>query len=435
MNSSRVVVIDEDRDEALLMLSALGKAGIGAMYFKGDDEEQLPENPLTGVRVVFLDLKLLPRDNPEEYIPFTVEVLSRAVHIETRVTGIICWTKQELDVQVLEEELAKKGVEPAFVLQVKDKLGILDSGDLNRILSEVAKATKPMVARNLLTAWESIVHDATSASTASLLQLAADDDEMSRILAAIATGAAEERISNAQEALEALQVGLSAVQSDEIENYVDQIPSGYGDALATAVKQLRKSPLTIEQRARLNRALLTTTGTRPQPGNVYLKSGWEPADEFPFAIDDSAVRGILREFFVDKQGDSAFITAVAEKATPCLLELTPACDFAQGKADDARLLAGLLIQSPGDEEREQHRKLPAPSRVFAREVEFTWIENSGCSLSGSYKIIVNARRMRVLPFDNLKKHKAAFRLRSPVVSDIRAWLGAHAARPGYVAVH
>lgn len=58
MNSARVVVIDEDPDEALLLLTALGTAKIGTVYIQGTEQDQLPDEPIDGIRVVLLDLKL-----------------------------------------------------------------------------------------------------------------------------------------------------------------------------------------------------------------------------------------------------------------------------------------------------------------------------------------------------------------------------------------
>jgi hypothetical protein len=39
-----------------------------------------------------------------------------------------------------------------------------------------------------------------------------------------------------------------------------------------------------------------------------------------------------------------------------------------------------------------------------------------------------------LPILDLEQHPPLFRLRHPVISDLCAWFGAHAARPGYVSV-
>jgi hypothetical protein len=99
------------------------------------------------------------------------------------------------------------------------------------------------------------------------------------------------------------------------------------------------------------------------------------------------------------------------------------------------MLGGLLIKSPGDTERERLRILPAESRVFAKETEFFWVEESDFGIAGSFKLILNARKLVTMPFDQLRQHRAVCRLRQQVIADIRAWFASHAARPGYVAVH
>ena len=151
--------------------------------------------------------------------------------------------------------------------------------------------------------------------------------------------------------------------------------------------------------------------------------------------DEKAIRGLLREFFPQNRDGRTFIEAVQGASTPCLVELTPACDFAQGKASESRMLGGLLIESSGNAKIERLLKLPAESRVFAKDTEFFWVEESGFGIAGSFKLILNARILVTMPFDQLRQHRAVCRLRQQVIADIRAWFGSHAARPGYVAVH
>ncbi len=436
MNTARVVVIDEDRDEALLLLSALGKAGIGAVYFDGD-ESHLPEHPCDGIRLVFLDLKLLDIPEPRNYIPFTVNVLERSVTIAPGITGIICWTKHIDDIALLMDELRNRNLEPAFVHSIEDKLRLRNTGDLQQILESIQTIVESRPGSRLLNLWEKSVHDSTSTTTEALWKLGVDDSDLLRVLAAVAVGAADEKIATPEDAISALYVGLSAVQADAIEELssLQNANAPVATRLHEAVGRLRQNGLNPEERARLNRAMLITQSSRPQPGNVYVARGWQRPDQFPFNLSGAEARALVREFFPDRRSDDVFVTAIADSSVPCLVELTPACDFAQGKCSDARLLGGLLIKSPGDEERERSRSIPAGARLFAKEVEFIWIENQAHGLSGSYRLIVNARLLKTLTFVELKNHSPSFRIRHSVVTDIRAWLGSHAARPGYLAIH
>ena len=439
MKTARVVVIDEDREEALLLLEALGKAGIGAIYVKGDEEKHLPSEPCTGIRLVFLDLQLQKIDEPRNYIPFTVKVLRRSVQIDPGVTGIICWTQHTDEIEFLKAELAKQELAPAFVMHIENKLDIRNTGNLDRILAEIERITAPIPGRDLLTTWEQSVHDATTSATGTLWQLAeaGEEPQLMSILAAVAVGAADEKINSANDAASALYAGLAAVQADAIEDTDATVRprDQSAEALSQAVARARRTPLSPQQRACLNQVLLTTRCQTAQPGNVYLPQGWQPQEKFPVKQTDKAIRGLLYEFFPQQRDKKAFVKAVQSASTPCLVELTPACDFAQGKALESRMLGGLLIESPGAADKERLWILPPESRVFAKDTEFFWVDESDFGTAGSFKLILNARKLVTMPFDKLRKHRAVCRLRQQVIADIRAWFASHAARPGYVAVH
>jgi hypothetical protein len=47
LQTSRVVVIDDDAQEAIPIIQALGRLGIGCTYIAGDQMEYLPKPPLT----------------------------------------------------------------------------------------------------------------------------------------------------------------------------------------------------------------------------------------------------------------------------------------------------------------------------------------------------------------------------------------------------
>ena len=432
MNTARVVVVDEDRDEALLLLSALGKAKIGAVYFQGTEMDQLPDEPLRGIRLVFLDLKLLPVPEPENYLPHTVNVLRQTVSFGSNTTGIICWTKQPDDVKMLKAELRNQQLVPAFLTAIENKLQICEEQNIQEVVRQVEQATNQMNGWRLLQQWEEVAHDAATGTSDSLLALSEDDPELLRILGAVCKGAAEANVSE-QTAMEALHVGLNAILSDETEELTGDLNNRIlSESLVTAVRQLRRNPLSLQQRALLNKVLLTTRPNGAQPGAVFAQSHWQGDEPFPFAMDDNQIRGFLKEVFPDRQNDDVFIRPVAESAVPCIVEVTPACDFAQGKCDHARYLGGVLIECPGDEERQRSRTLPASSRIYAKELPFK--QSRSEQLDGSFKLIVNARKLGVIGFDKLEMQESVFRLRPSVMADVRTWLGSHVARPGIISV-
>jgi len=98
------------------------------------------------------------------------------------------------------------------------------------------------------------------------------------------------------------------------------------------------------------------------------------------------------------------------------------------------LLGGVFIRSSGDKKKDEKLKLKDQCKIFAKEIEFCYFQSKLLGLNGNYKIVVNARHLYSKPVEDLKKHKAAFRLRRQIVTDIQAWFASHAARPGYLSV-
>lgn len=128
MRTARVVVIDEDPKEALLLLRALGQVGLGAVYIPGDNSDEFPQTPLSGIRVVFLDLKLIGLQEAKQYIPYTVQVLKQCVRCEPRTTGIVVWSKHSDEVETLTKTLADESIQPAYIKVIEDKTALTTGG-------------------------------------------------------------------------------------------------------------------------------------------------------------------------------------------------------------------------------------------------------------------------------------------------------------------
>ncbi|MGB7345498.1 MAG: hypothetical protein WBD20_14890 [Pirellulaceae bacterium] len=439
MRTSQVVVIDEDPKDAMPLLTALGRAGIGAVYVKGDEQACLPESPCTGVRLVFLDLKLLGTTEPANYIPHTVQVLLQSVRVDPGVTGIVCWTKHTEDVELLVEELKKAEISPAFVHAFPNKLAFTkqeDASPISEILSEVEKLTADAHGRKILSAWEQASHDSMSEATRQLWELGNDDKSLVKLLAAIGFAVADERIATEEDVSNALIAGMSAFQVDAIERLETlNIPVDSQKLLLTQVKKLRQEPLGREERSELNRVLITTRGLGCLPGCLYAPWTWSDPEEFPCPTDGKMIRGLIKEYFPSEQNDKDFIEGIEAVSTVCFLKLTPPCDVAQGKSPFARLVPGLLINSDGTALVETSTRLPAASRIFAKDTPFFRLVNADAKIDGSYKLIVNARRMFTIPHVALAKQQAVCRLRQQLTADFTAWLSAHGGRPGFVAVY
>ena len=62
-SSHKIVVIDDKPEEVASLIGTLSKNGIGVVYFTGQ-LEQLPLEPLSGIRIIFSDIDLVEsKDN------------------------------------------------------------------------------------------------------------------------------------------------------------------------------------------------------------------------------------------------------------------------------------------------------------------------------------------------------------------------------------
>lgn len=454
LQTARVVVIDDDREEALLLLQAISRLGIGAVHFNGNID-QLPEAPLSGIRVVFLDVRLMtsPSTDPKQYVPQTLNVLAKAVQASRGVTGIVYWTKYDDDIQELEQRLptAIPGFQPAFSLAIKDKSRFLKTNGETEPSSalevEIQRVLEGLHACRLLWEWEQAVHDAASRTTNLLSDVAAAeeaddtrplDDDLLKLLASLVVASAGKTITDVASCVAHLFDGLNPIHYDQIEQFArtGSVTGPHAERLRSRINEgVTLSPV---QNARLNRVLLASVvadeSISPQPGNVYVAAGWNvDADSpFPLLTDPESVKAFVDETWSHQKGN--LLVTLADSAVPCLLEITPACDHAAGKMKEARLLGGVLIKSGGTKTSEEKRRLPDQSRMFARQTEFLLLENKSLGLDGSYTLVVNARHFYSKPLEELRLDKPVFRLRHQVVADIRAWFASHAARPGYISL-
>src|SRR5439155_24201652 len=80
LRTARVLIIDDAPSEAMPVVEALGRLGIGCVYISGDRVEDLEAlKPFSGIRVAFVDMKLDVEGSAREVVGKTVKVLKAAL--------------------------------------------------------------------------------------------------------------------------------------------------------------------------------------------------------------------------------------------------------------------------------------------------------------------------------------------------------------------
>lgn len=472
MNSlitSRVVLIDDEPKEALPILTTLGKLGIGCVYLKGDRVEDLPKQPLTGIRLIILDMRLGTTGGTRETATMTANVFNRVVSPEQGPLIVLLWTKHNEDVQDFREALFV--LEPKFksillIANLNKPVGGITPATGNRVLKRFQSLAKTWSPIGFLWQWEQLAHDAATQTTALITSHVteaagideSDDDDalktqwvtgLREILRELSTASGGHNSSDAT-ALEDLLETIIALHGDRIE----QNKSNENLVSLPKIFSGNAKKLTNDQAAKLNgMVLVADAGNKSgdlRPGNVYLSNSNARLNVLfkKTGVEvDRLKKEILKNFSSDRIYQKHASTAVAkkgqelnhkqktaahkrdqrktelsDKCIPMLLELTPSCDFAQRKRCVVRLMAGLLVPFE-------------TSRVIDAKNESLRIIDAVPILGqeGLWIPVFSSRLFYSIPDSkSLSKTKPAFRIRSQVLADLRNWHSSQTARPGYI---
>ena len=93
LSTGRVLVVDDQPEEAVPILTALAEVGVGAVYVRGDKVEELPRQPIDGIRLVFLDMRLDEGGDQKSVLSKTLGVLQQCVPASPMPILVVCWTK------------------------------------------------------------------------------------------------------------------------------------------------------------------------------------------------------------------------------------------------------------------------------------------------------------------------------------------------------
>lgn len=464
LKTSRVVVIDDLPDEALPVIEAFGRVGIGCLYLRGERLEDLPKEPLRGVRLVVLDMRLGTIGGTKQTASMTANVFSRTISADEGPLIVLLWTKHREDIPAFKTALFN--IEPKFrtTLLITDleKPVTITPGTLRKITGKLNALARNWAPISLLWVWEQLAHDAATATTAIIAEqvannanLGAEDGEevrkdkwllsLKRLLRTLA------------EAAGGRDAGVQSARSDLLETLIalndDRLELSSAAANIQSLKVIFDQPcgVTRAQAAPLNGVVMIgSPAQRPQelrPGNVYTL-GRNHGTFRPCRID---VRQLMAEVLVNFERDAAFkghhdlVTKHKEdpkQAGPhkqarekrrrelfdqckaVVAEITPTCDFAQRSRQLVRLAGGVLVPEALD------RLVPSVKESL-RTFELIAIPG----LEGLWKPVFSGRFFYTMPDPRRSlTRRPTFRLRPGVLADLRNWYASQSARPGYLSI-
>ncbi len=434
LGAGSVLILDDIDEEARPIREALAQRGIGAIHVS---DEMQPESPLRGIRVALLDIHLQGlASGPDASVDATRDLIDQIIHEENGPYVAVIWTGRPDEVDRFERELGKIRCPPVRTVTLEKSRVIGDGGSgVQGILNAIDKAITDIPALPIASLWEEIVREAANDTLVSLDL--ADEQAVDRLAALLRAEADQGALDEDAAGMRSLLAALNPVHFDRAE----ERSAGMGGASAVAPIRERakamKNALPLAQQAQLNGALLFDPRADGfGPGRLYRYGDIESLGiGAALAGEDRIRRDTAEDEYLDDSPDDALPVF--------FLEVSAACDHQQGKLRAARLIAGVAFPAAkfgtGDRGRQGRRGGPHKVRDGAHLRTLQAVRVPGFPDEGA-RIVWNAHYPvavslgDALTLDGIKKIKPIGRFREPLLADIRAWLGYHAGRPGYVSI-
>lgn len=471
LSTSRVLVVDDSPEEALPILEALGRIGVGCVFVRGDVESNLPRKPIQGIRLVFLDMRLDDGGNQKSVLSKTLGVLKRCVPATAMPLVVVCWTKHPDDVDVFRRMAVEDmpGLQSDLIVAMEKPTGRPEHWrDLRHAIDQ---ALEQYNAVSMLWQWENVLHGAATDVSQTLAELASrvctdenasSTDWQEGVFAVCRELVRAEMGKTADEATSsaALFRMMNELGSDRIQHAALDVSL---TCAAHIIPRQEKNALPSACVSHLNGMLLVDPVHKDDvlcaPGTILLSRQSRFAKPFREALgirwkeltadllDDSSLQKMTKRASAlearasSANADDACHAELAELRrrmagfprkffVPCrtlLVEISPSCDFVQKKRPVPRYLAGLAI--PENLSKYLLLKSQGPSIHVLGPVSIPH------RMPGGWILLLNSRH--VYSGGSVKDRDfppAACRLRSGVLADIRTWVAFQSARAGATSI-
>jgi len=362
LSSPSVCVIDEDPKDYKPILDALNGLYVGCVHIHGDDIDELPPEPFSGLRLVFLDLHLTGSGG-KDAASHTANVFRRVVSPESAPVLAVIWSKYARDRvedgtppddQETEAELFKRTLfdaEPKyqgrviFVEMEKLKPGERPVDWTSHLRARIESALNSEPAIDLLWKWDSVVREAcvgVSSGLTVLAKVAADEsgqslgDSLKDAMQRLSKAQGESNFS-AETATRHLSVVLSQLLVDHLEQLDNtETYAPHGVWLGIEPSGAGHTRLAPHMNGLLLTSSVASTATPFGPGTVYRVRDLQ-AFQASFGKELSSLVDLSFEGKPEKAAEWR------AGVFPVVIEISPECDVAQDKRVSALLLAGLLV--------------------------------------------------------------------------------------------
>ena len=439
LKTTRVVVLDNELDQAVPFMEALAKRGIGSLFFSGkaEDRSKFPDEreKLTGIRLAAVDMNLTDEEGDADGIARnTVGVLNELIDQDNGPYLAVAWTNKGAQlVNAFIDQTDDLSCPPIKVVEM-DKGDNRDPDTLFQNLQRVIDECYPL---GVLSHWEQSIHDSSGMVTQVLQEsdpLTPSDAEAKALpghenwnarttkILKLLLGAATNSNDPDEVKFIALMSVLNALQMDAIETITSRRDDGLAQSLIAPLNVAYFSEADNALKAGLNfRLLCTDPASELVPGNIY------GIDQFDTKVGELFPRlGRLTFDAADPKIETNANALLRNGSIRIAMEITPVCDYQQRKRGMPRFICGLAVPLS------KTYLLKSENAQFMKKTEP--IAFAGPHLEGSMSLVWNSRFIVSVPEKLLDGTTGLVRLRQAPLIDVQAWLGGQGNRPGYLSI-
>jgi hypothetical protein len=420
--NGRVVVIDDIETEGIPLVKALSKNGVPTTYFTGLDMNELPSEPFQDVRLVFLDIVIGTQSSEKNKIATVGNILRKIIGEKNGPYILIGWTKHN---ELLEKIKNLQHVQSPIITLNLEKLNCRnDRGDydINKIESKLKEELDKVGAFHFFVLWENIVHKSANQIVKEFSSFYDNDSNweknLSNVLFHLASAYAGKQLGN--EKKDIIQNGMLTFNGTFID-FLENTMRGL-DYSEINIDFNHKEEIPENVYAKINSKLLLmeSLDTRlTQPGNVY-----EIKDNCSLKVN---VQELFNQEFDKYTRKEDFL----KKIKYIQLEVSPTCDFAQGKWRLSRLLPGVMWPS------EHLLNYPIKKKrdvELIKDADYIYSSPLFEKNHQTFKMVFDLRYLRASPLTDLDKIQPSFVIRHQLLVDIQSHLARHINRPGVISL-
>lgn len=324
----RTVIVDDQVEDIVDLIKVLSQEGISTTYFTGD-LEQLPEKPLEGISMLFLDLelnKLLANDRDK--VSQDISVIRRILgeHAYDGTVILIIWTTAISAYDELKTIMSQ--VKMRFLTEItveKSACKTEAKFDFQKIKQILSDGLIKLSALDLLNIWDNIISVAAHRVYEKIIDKApTSHEQLAKHINTLYIKMVE-AVCGKQEEIN-ITAGIIQVLNGILENEICSM--GITD-YSYEIDTENIGALTLDRIGDMNRALnLVPVKDGAMPGTVYELTPNIVLNYFELFNDWKSEVKRSDEF---------------SKRIEIMCEVTPLCDYAQKRRKFFRMLPGVIL--------------------------------------------------------------------------------------------